>query len=192
MKEVGRSQRAWGPAKKPGGESAKGEDRWEGGREGEARGRNTGRYGGLIHRSTAIRSSLAPGREWSGDEKDRDGGWTLCPSLPVTLTTTSLFIYLHHPSSPTPPLPLSSFILHSAHLLLSSTFCPCWLHLPLSCHLSSFSVTLYPSLQLPPPTHHLSSTFLTFRTYYLLLIHLQTLSLWSQNSAEEQSTRHEK
>lgn len=33
MKEVGRSQRAWGPAKKPGGESAKGEDRWEGGRE---------------------------------------------------------------------------------------------------------------------------------------------------------------
>lgn len=45
-------------------ESTKGEDRWEDeGREEERKDKHRERDGGLIHCSTAIRSSLAPGRE---------------------------------------------------------------------------------------------------------------------------------
>ena len=194
MKEVGRSQRAWGPAKKPGGESAKGEDRWEGGREGGGRERKKHREIWRIDPSLHchqefISSWKGVKRGWKG-QRWRMNTLPFTPSdpddhLPVYLPTPPLHL---HPSSPpvvfhpalctSPPLLYLLSLLASPSPVLSFVF---FLSHPLS--LSSATT----------PTHHLSSTFLTFRTYYpLLLIHLQTLSLWSQNSAEAQFTRHEK
>lgn len=99
IKKVNRSQGGSGSAKNPGGERAKGDDRWEEGRwEG---GRNTEMEDwSRAPVSTAIGSSLASGRR---DNKDRDWGWAFCPS----------------PSSDPDYLHLPSFTLHLVfHLLL--------------------------------------------------------------------------
>lgn len=85
-----------------------------------------------------------------------------CPSLPATLTTTSLFIYLHLPSS-NPPVVFHPAL--SLHLLLSSPHSAPASFTPL--RLSSLP------LSLSSPPHQLSSSFLPFHTS------LSMLHLWS-------------
>lgn len=115
-----------------------------------------------MHCFTAIRSSLAPGREWRRDEKDRDGGWTLpfTPSDP----DDHLPVYLPAPPLLQPSCRLSSCTLSTSSTLLS-TFCP----MPASPFHSSSSLPL--SLSSPP--RQLSSSFLPFHTS------LSILYLWS-------------
>lgn len=188
MKEVSRSQRGWGPAKKPGGGRAKGEDRWEeGGREGE---RKKHRDGGLIHCSRLhchqefISSWKGVKEGWKGQ---RDGGWTLCPSLPAT--DDQLPVYLpvpplrHHPSCR-----LSSRTLHISSAPLPSG--PAGFTFPVVSFLP-FSSSLHPSLQLSRLLITFQPLFFPFVLLFASLT-IQTLPLWSQNSDEQPFSRHEK
>lgn len=146
MKEVSRSQQGWGSARNPGGEreSTRGEDRWE---EGEKETQRAMEGWSIAPVSAAIRSSLAPGKEWRGEEKDgemEDEHSALHSQWPRPAPCLS--------TCTPPPPPLLSFMLPSLHPV-SNSLSPCRPH------------PLPPLLLLLPL--FLSSSPLTFLPYFI-------------------------